>query len=100
MRRCDDPSNAGTIMVTPILSDCIIATRGYGFREGQPSRCVRIALICSVLRFSDDASRRSSPDLETTHYVLSGVIQAVGADDLYFRRMATGRVRRSMRDVT
>src|SRR5271166_7004864 len=35
-RRCDEPSNAlGPSPSYPSCQDCIIATRGYDFREGQ-----------------------------------------------------------------
>jgi hypothetical protein len=36
MRRCDDPSNdLGPLWSHQSYPDCIIATRGYDFREGQ-----------------------------------------------------------------
>jgi hypothetical protein len=37
---------SGTIIFTPILPDCIIATRGYDFCEGLPSKLVEVQIAC------------------------------------------------------
>src|SRR6266478_307739 len=75
MRRCDDPSNdLGPLWSHQSYPDCIIATRGYDFREGQ----VGMGKILVSLAFATALLALASSEASAFLYS-SFVCQAVGA---------------------
>src|SRR6266478_2154810 len=61
MRRYDDPSNdLGPSSPHQSCPDCIIATRGYDFREGQEARRGTVS-PCSCSKFKIEVSRVKFP---------------------------------------